>query len=245
MSQSDEESAATKTIIVKKGETLSTIAKEHLSNPSRWRELLKYNNVPNPNLIKPGMKLLIPDFLGKEPIAYTNFVVGKVDWKAGEGSQEWLNLKKNHQLFPLDTVRTLKESKADLSIKGTGLVRIHPNSIVQMKYLQNESATPSVNLRKGSLDAFVSKFFIKGKPREGEKLHIVTPSATAAVRGTEFSVSLDNGENSTVSCYDGKVGVTAQNKTVEIEKGYATFIKKGEAPGEPYKIPLPPEIKKD
>ncbi|MCC5813724.1 MAG: FecR domain-containing protein [Leptospira sp.] len=245
ISQNVEEPPGSKTIIVKKGETLSAIAKEHLSNPSRWKELLKYNNVPNPNLIKPGMKLVIPDYLGKEPIAVTNLVVGRVDWKTGEGSQEWITLKKNHQLFPLDSIRTLKESKADLSIKGSGLVRIHPNSLVQIKYLQDQNATPSVNLRKGSLDAFVSKFFIQGKPRAGEKLQIITPSAVAAVRGTEFSVELDNGENSTISCYDGAVGVTAQEKTVEISKGYATFVKKGEAPGEPYKIPLPPEIKKE
>lgn len=239
-----EKPPGSKTIKVQKGETLSAIAKAHLSNPSRWRELLKYNNIPNPNLIRPGMDLIIPAFLGKEPIAITNFVYGKVDWKAGEGTQEWKGLVKDHQLYPLDTVRTLQKSKADLTIQGSGLVRIHENSILQINYVKSEISTPSIYLRKGSLDSFISRMFIQGKPREGEKLQIKTPSALAAVRGTEFRVEVDNSENSTVSCFDGLVAVSAEEKTVDLPKGFATFVKKGEPPSDPYPIPDPPKLEK-
>lgn len=244
-SQSSDEPVGSKTILVQKGDTLSSISKEHLSNPSRWRELLKYNNIPNPNLIRPGLKLVIPEFLSKEPIARANFVLGKVDYKKGEGDQSWNQLQKNEELFPLDTIRTSSNGKADLTIKGTGLVRVHPTSLVQIKYLQNKTASPSVELRKGSLDAFISKIFIKGKERTGEKIRIVTPSATAAVRGTKFSVELDSNENSTVSCFDGIVAVSAENKTVELKKGFASFVEKGKKPSEPYKIPLPPSLKEN
>ena len=47
------------------GDTLSKISKEHLSDPRKWRELLKYNQIESPNLIKPGLALKIPDFLSK------------------------------------------------------------------------------------------------------------------------------------------------------------------------------------
>lgn len=242
----DRDSATgTKTIVVQKGETLSIIAKTHLSNPSRWKELLKYNNIPNPNLIKPGLQLAIPAFLRKEPIAYANLVVGRVDWKPGEGAQEWNPLSQNHELYQSDTVRTAQKSKADLSIQGTGLVRVHENSILQLNFAQNDVSTPSLYLRKGSLDSFISKIFVKGKMREGEKLHIKTPSALAAVRGTEFRVSLDSQESSTISCFDGLVLVSAENKTVEVAKGYATFVEKGKAPVDPYPIPDPPRVEKE
>ena len=235
-----------KKIIVKKGETLSVIAKTHLSNPSRWRELLKYNNIPNPNLITPGLELLIPAHLGKEPIASVDFLIGRVDFKEGEGSQEWKGLKKNQGLFPMDTIRTLSKSKVDLQVEGTGIVRVNENTLIQMNSLKNEKDPPSMFLRKGSIDAFISKMIITSSNKERlEKFRIITPSSTAGVRGTEFRVDLDPKENSTISCFEGNVTVSAENKTVDVRGGYATFVEKGKAPLEPYKIPNAPKIKKE
>jgi hypothetical protein len=239
-----EKPPGSKTIIVQKGETLSIISKNHLSDPSRWRELLKYNNIPNPNLIKPGMELVIPAYLSKAPIATTSFVMGKVEWK-GSDAGPWNSLKLAHPLYPSDTIRTSVKSKADLTVDGSGLVRVHENSVVEILGLKSDKDPPSVFLKKGSIDSFISKLFHNGKPRAGEKLYIFTPSALAAVRGTEFRVELDPKENSTISCFDGEVSVTAENQTVELNKGYATFVEKGKPPGKPFEIPNPPKIQKE
>jgi hypothetical protein len=239
------EKLGVKKIIVKKGETLSVIAKTHLSNPSRWRELLKYNNIPNPNLIRPGLELLIPAHLGKEPIASADFIKGQVDYKEGEGSQEWNSLKQKQGLFPLDTVRTLSNAKVDLQVQGTGLIRIHENTLVQINALKSDKDPPSIFLRKGSIDAFVSKLFKSSQQNQEEKLRIITPSSIAGVRGTEFRVDLDPKDNSTFSCFVGLVEVSAENKTVDVPQGYATFVEKGKPPLEPFKIPDPPKISKE
>ena len=53
---------------VVKGDSLSKISKEHLSDPRKWRELLLYNKIESPNLIKPGLVIKIPDFLSKTKI---------------------------------------------------------------------------------------------------------------------------------------------------------------------------------
>ena len=45
---------------VKPGDTLSEIAAKHLDNPKLWKELLKYNNIADPNLIYPGDVIRIP-----------------------------------------------------------------------------------------------------------------------------------------------------------------------------------------
>ncbi len=54
---SDEE---TTLITIEKGDTLWDLCQEHLKNPLKWRELSKYNDFTNPDLIYPGEKLRIP-----------------------------------------------------------------------------------------------------------------------------------------------------------------------------------------
>jgi ABC-type amino acid transport substrate-binding protein len=48
------------THIVKKGETLSIIAQNHLNSVSRWREIQDLNNLPNPQFITVGNRLIMP-----------------------------------------------------------------------------------------------------------------------------------------------------------------------------------------
>lgn len=47
-------------ITIVKGDTLWDLCQEHLKDPLRWRELSKYNDFTNPDLIYPGEKLRIP-----------------------------------------------------------------------------------------------------------------------------------------------------------------------------------------
>ena len=56
------------TVVVKDGDTITGIAKQYMKNPGRWQELLKYNNIPDPNHIMPGMTIKIPkSFLKNTP----------------------------------------------------------------------------------------------------------------------------------------------------------------------------------
>ncbi len=47
-------------ITIKKGDTLWDLCQEHLKDPTRWRELSKYNDFTDPHWIYPGEKLRIP-----------------------------------------------------------------------------------------------------------------------------------------------------------------------------------------
>ena len=49
--------------VVKRGDTLSGIAKSVYGNAGRWREIFEANKdiIENPNLIRPGWKLRIPN----------------------------------------------------------------------------------------------------------------------------------------------------------------------------------------
>ncbi len=56
----------TRLITIVKGDTLWDLCQEHLKDPLRWRELSKYNDFTNPDLIYPGEKLRIPLAMIKE-----------------------------------------------------------------------------------------------------------------------------------------------------------------------------------
>jgi nucleoid-associated protein YgaU len=52
-----------KTVVVAPGDTLSQIAQKAYGDPSKWDKIYQANKAligPNPNLIKPGQKLVIP-----------------------------------------------------------------------------------------------------------------------------------------------------------------------------------------
>ncbi|BDA79267.1 hypothetical protein LPTSP3_g21970 [Leptospira kobayashii] len=228
------------TITVQKGENLSLISKKYLEDSNRWSELLKYNKIPNPNLIKPGMTLTIPVFLRKPVMGVASFVVGKVEWNGAGGSGPWTPVKLGQELHAKDQIKTSDKGKVDIQIREVGLIRVFHDSLFEVKGKETPNSAVSVALFKGSLDAKVNK----SANKQGDyKLTIVNPSATAGVRGTEFRVELDSKLNSTTSCFEGIVDVNAEGKTVTVTQGMATFVEKGKAPVEPYLIPEAPKLK--
>ncbi len=53
-------------ITIEKGDTLWDLCQQHLKDPLKWRELSKYNDFTNPDLIYPGEKLRIPIAMAKD-----------------------------------------------------------------------------------------------------------------------------------------------------------------------------------
>jgi hypothetical protein len=47
--------------VVREGDRLDLIANQYYSKPMKWRDIADYNNIDNPRLIKPGMRLVIPE----------------------------------------------------------------------------------------------------------------------------------------------------------------------------------------
>lgn len=52
--------AGKKTYSVNSGDSLSLIAQNHLGSSSRWIELQRLNNLPNPSFISPNQQLIVP-----------------------------------------------------------------------------------------------------------------------------------------------------------------------------------------
>lgn len=233
---------------VQSGDTLSKISKEFLSDPSKWRELLQYNKVDNPNKIVPGMTLKIPDHLAKKKaevktIAKLSKKLGTVKFKK-ENDSEWKEAEVGQMFASDDTIITKETSSADVYFfdEPKVLVQVKENTIMKVK----QEKVKSIQLSLG--ETFV-KFLSHTKESKDTKFNVVTGTAVAGVRGTEFSTSTDKNGLDTYSCSKGLIQVGAQGKTVEVPEGYVTTVKKGEAPAEPQKIlqkvKIKPIIKQD
>ena len=97
-------------ITIVKGDTLWDLCQEHLKDPLRWRELSKYNDFTNPDLIYPGEHLRIP-------VAMMNDIKEEVDDKTKdfELNQRALEAEAKALQEKLDaSQKRLEEFKKDL-----------------------------------------------------------------------------------------------------------------------------------
>ena len=87
-----------------------------------------------------------------------------------------------------------------------------------------------VRLQKGQL-----KTYANPKHEQGNSMQVITPSAIAAVRGTQFRVSAEDNAT-TQETLEGKVGLEAVNEEVMVNKGFGSKAEQGKPPKPPVKL---------
>ena len=222
-------------IEVKRGDTLSKISKKYLEDPSQWPALLKYNQVANPNLIQPGMKLKVPASLGKKPAAVVIYKSGKAQYARAQESA-WKEIMIKLGLYSEDQVKTGPLSSVHLQLANMTILRLQPETFIIVNKVDKNGKDTIFTLQEGRLQAQVESM-----RKTGGQLAIRTPSAVAAVRGTVFELNASK-KDTGLACHEGQVDVSAQKVTVAVPVGMGTYVEKGKAPMKPFKLPLPPKI---
>ncbi|MBI5622211.1 MAG: FecR domain-containing protein [Elusimicrobia bacterium] len=104
-----------------------------------------------------------------------------------------------------DTVRTGPDGKAELALSPESVIVLGPNSSITLNDMKPKATVLGLDL--GSL---VAKLRWQGSP--GWRMDVITPTAVAAVRGTEFGLSvLETGETTVGVFEEGKVAVRAKD----------------------------------
>lgn len=232
---SQEEAEKLQVIEVKRGDTLSKISKKYLEDPSQWPALLKYNQVANPNLIQPGMKLKVPAALGKKPAAVVIYKSGKAVFARAQ-ENAWKEMYVKLGLYSEDQVKTGQHSTVHLQLSNQAVLRLQPETFIIVNKSDKNSKDTIFTLQEGRLQAQAD-----GLRKNGGQLAIRTPSAVAAVRGTVFELSATKSDSG-LACHEGQVDVSAQKVTVQVPTGMGTYVEKGKAPVKPFKLPLPPQV---
>lgn len=136
--------------------------------------------------------------------AKINFFVGKVMVKRGD-DKEWKEVKIGMKLSSKDAIRTYVESKADIETPEGTIINIMENTVFELtEIFQNartKANTTTVNVKTGSVWANVKKL-----TNQRSSFTFETPTATAAIRGTELGVTVGQGKTR-VQVKSGKVEV--------------------------------------
>ncbi len=188
---------------VQAGDNLLGIRAKFTDDKIDWQQVAKLNKIFNAKQLPIGKKILIPiDWLASQPTAAkVNSVVGKAS----------INGKPITAGTPInETARIITEENSSVVVElsdGSKL-RVGAASTIVVdrlkQYHSDQIVEARVRLEKGRVEAMVSE-------KRKKPFDILTPGATAAVRGTHFGVSLDepsNGAPPTLAAVDvgkGKV----------------------------------------
>jgi hypothetical protein len=119
-----------------------------------------------------------------------------------------------------DVLRTNAAGTLAIVFADRTQIRVGRNSTLVVKQVR-QGAPSSVSLQRGSLWA--------RSPRGASQLSVETPSATAAIRGTEYSIVASE-EQTTLTVVEGVVDFFNPQGRLEVREGQSAAARLGQAP---------------
>ncbi len=156
----------------------------------------------------------------------TNIVIlvieGKVEVSRA-GSQAWDPAYTNQVLQAGDRVRTRERSQVTLRLSDQSVVRFNEKADFEIRPVTAPAQPRSrFNLFQGML-----YFFHRDKPAD---INIDTRTASAAVRGTEFTLEVEPDGRTVLTLFDGEVDLSNDLGKVELKSGDQGIAELGKAP---------------
>jgi hypothetical protein len=172
---------------IKPGDSLIDLAHRELAYPHDWRSLAKLNGVINPLAVQVGFKVLIPQ-AWRKPVQAKATVVSV----EGPANTNTGKLVAGALLGEAEQVQTGANAVVVLRLPDGSTVRIPPGSQVRIDRLRgyhgSEAIEARLNLEQGGIEIQSESSRLGKAPVPGRSIEVVTPKATASVRGTYFRI---------------------------------------------------------
>lgn len=212
---------------VRQGDTLIHFAKRHLINPADWRVLQTLNNIKNPYRMPLGLIVRVPLNLLKQMPAAAEVVLvsGHANIKSVDNTIQPAAV--GNKLGVGTLLITGENSKINVKFADGSIVTVESNSTLKLDTLSlyggGGMVDTKLRLQQGKLDV------VANPTHKQSIMQIYTPTAVAAVRGTQFRVSA---EAMTVrqETLDGRVALSAAGEEVAVAKGYGSSSENGNPP---------------
>tara|TARA_B100000676_G_scaffold229884_1_gene228312 strand:- start:1308 stop:2390 length:1083 start_codon:yes stop_codon:yes gene_type:complete len=221
------------------GDTLWKVCQQFAQEPAAcWRDLASHNSLNDPHSIRPGQTLLVPiSWLKEKPIpAQIQAVIGEVMLYPAAGG-ETRQVRNGDTVAFGDALETGASASARVLFADQSEVVIKPASLLVVnryrRFLDQQGEQTELRLERGNIRNKVTP-----ASNDERTFKVFTPGAVAAVRGTEYYVSVDAGETTRNEVVDGRVDVSARGTRRDVQAGFATLARLDEAPIEP--VPLLP-----
>jgi hypothetical protein len=215
---------------VRPGDNLITLGRVHLINPDNWKKVQQINQVKDPYHMPVGMVLKVPLELVKQGPASAEVisVSGVAEMQTSIG---YSPLKEGRVLGPGARLLTRENSKVSIKFADGTVTNMASNTELVLDTLSLYSGGAMVDtklrLQKGQVETHANPQHVPGNTTK-----IITPTAIAAVRGTQFRVEADNAAVKQETL-DGKVALQAESQEVLVDKGYGSYAELGKPPSEP------------
>lgn len=227
---------------VQPGDDLWQLSKKHLKSMRHWQDLVALNEIDDPFRLQPGTTLRFPlEWLKSgAAVATVTALTGKatiIESRSGDG----LAAEAGKMLWEGDIIQTDIDSNVTLRFSDGSKLLLQAASELKMERLMHYGGTgmaeTKVRLKSGRTHNQVV-------PRRGpgSRFEISTPSAIAAVRGTEYRISADADGSSRTEVLTGVVGVDSVGTNQDVSGGFGTVSFPDHKPLAPVKLLAAPDL---
>ncbi len=136
-----------------------------------------------------------------------------------DGETVWRTAKPKTQLEPAWWIRTGPASSIALLVDPQTQMKLGPNTVFQLKK-EEKAAGTTLNLRQGRAWSQSKQASVK----------METPSAIAAIHGTDWEMVVDADGRSTLTVLHGTVSIGNEHGSVTIGNGEQALVEPGKAP---------------
>ena len=128
----------------------------------------------------------------------------------------------NQVLHLGDQVRSGKASRATVRLSDKSVLRLYELTTLEIKPPQQTGHNDVIDVKAGA-----TYFFNRDKPQETQ---FQTPSASGAIRGTEFNLVVREDGQTELTLLDGQVDLTNEQGSLQLQSGEQAAVTKGHAP---------------
>ena len=146
---------------------------------------------------------------------------GKVE-TARAGSTEWSAVQTNQLLHVGDRLRTSRRSRATIRLSNLSVLRVNELTTLQIQSPSAPGKSAALNLNTGAT-------YFLSRERPGE-LEFRTPTASGAIRGTEFHLAVADNGRTEVTLLDGAITLSNNQGAVDLASGEQGVVESGKAP---------------
>lgn len=224
---------------VQKGETCEDISKALYGSPKHVTLLHRYNRITckQGTPLPEGLTLVLPEKVTTLPDATLRAI--NPDVRARPAGGGWGAASAGMPLYTNAGVNTLDKGRADIEFIDRTRVYLAPNTLVVIYGTASRtrvSHTPAaaVEVEAGELRAGLAAL-------RGDSVEVAVKGGGQVSALSRDTVVQRKGDRTTVAVFDGKAGVKAGGKAVEVPTNYGTRFVGNTPPVKPRPLPPAPE----
>ena len=208
------------------GEHLDVIGQRYLKPERHWSDLIQYNALKEPYLLKPGTPIRIPvSWLNQGPAAATLLRASRSPLIRRAHTQAWIETAVPSNLLVGDEVKTA-EAEVTLRFADGSEVDLAPGTHIILNRMTRYGATGMMDTRFKLIEGSIENRVTPIREPAG-RYEVTTPGAVAAVRGTEFRLTADN-QVTRAEVTEGRVELKSAKGAVTLEAGQGFQVGRGD-----------------